>query len=317
MKRLLRIDKRNTADVLALTPLQEGMLFYYLKYPATDLYNEQLTLEISGDIDVIIFEKAWNRVVETNEMLRTVFRWEKMKHPLQMVLKKYHLKPICHDLSGIKTGKKNKLVEEIKINDRKKTFDLRGVPFRVTLCKIEANKYQMIVTRHHILYDGWSNGIILKEFFNVYNDLAHKRTPPKPVKKGFKEYIKWIKSQDKNKLEKFWSNYLQGVEEPTEQAVKTKKRDKKGIRHPGKYHIRLSQDIKNRVERFTKRHKITLAALFYTSWGILLQEYKNKKVPGKNHAKTSRIIYPCPWITRNRLFTIPGAMCFRLIFPPR
>ena len=65
----------------------------------------------------------------------------------------------------------------------------------------------MIISNHHILYDGWSNGIILKEFFNVYNDLAHKRTPPKPVKKGFKEYIKWIKSQDKNKLEKFliWS----------------------------------------------------------------------------------------------------------------
>ncbi|UCH97247.1 MAG: non-ribosomal peptide synthetase, partial [Candidatus Aminicenantes bacterium] len=276
-------DFKNLEDVLALTPLQEGMLFYYLQNPTGDRYVEQLTLEISGEIDAVIFEKAWNIVVETNEMLRTVFRWKKMKYPLQVVLKAFHLKPIYHDLSGIKTSEKNKLAEEIKINDRKKKFDLQEVPFRVTLCKIEANKYQMIVSNHHILYDGWSNGIILKEFFNAYNDLAHKRTPIKPVKNKFKEYIRWIKNQDKNEQEKFWNEYLRGFEGRAELAVKTKrakdtldeKEGKAGVQHTEKHHARLSRDNKNKIEEFVKKHKITLAALFYSTWGILLQKYNN------------------------------------------
>ena len=57
------------------------MLFYYLKDPENDHYFEQLSLEVSAKIDVEIFEKAWNVVIETNEMLRTSFRWEKSNKP--------------------------------------------------------------------------------------------------------------------------------------------------------------------------------------------------------------------------------------------
>ncbi|MFC2146223.1 condensation domain-containing protein, partial [Acidobacteriota bacterium] len=275
VKEIKNPDKNNTEDILALTPMQEGMLFHYLKVPNSDEYVEQLSLEISGEIDVTIFEKAWNVVVETNQMLRTVFRWGKIKHPMQIVLRKNHLSPLFHDLSGIDTSEKNKLVEEIKINDRKKKFDLRDIPFRVTLCKIEPTKYQMIISNHHILYDGWSNGIILDEFFNAYEDLVQKRTPIIPVKNQFKEYIKWLKIQDKNKQKKFWHEYLSGIENHTELAVKTKTGNKQGMHATGKYHMRLSREYKNKIEVFVKKHKITLAALFYSTWGILLQKYNN------------------------------------------
>jgi tyrocidine synthetase-3 len=281
--KLNNLDKNNTADIMGLTPMQEGMLFHYLKDPDSYQYVEQLSLEISGEIDVKIFEKAWNVVIEANEMLRTIFRWEKMKHPIQIVLRKNHLCPLYHDLSGLDPGEKNILEEEIKVNDREKKFDLREIPFRVTLCKIKPAKYQMIVTNHHILYDGWSNGIILKEFFNAYNDLAHQRIPIKPVKNKFKEYIKWLKNQDKNKQEKFWREYLKGVESPTELAVKIRKtkgqpgeKEKKAVvPHTEKYQARLEQHIKNKIEEFVKKNRITLAALFYSSWGILLQKYNN------------------------------------------
>ena len=277
------LDKNNTADIMGLTPMQEGMLFHHLKDPDGHQYVEQLSLQISGDIDAAIFEKAWHVVAAANEMLRTAFRWEKMKQPIQIVLRKNHLRPVYHDLSGLNAGEKNKLLEEIKINDRKKKFDLREIPFRVTLCKIEPAQHQMIITNHHILYDGWSNGIILKEFFNTYEDLVQKRIPIKPVKNKFKEYIKWLKNRDRNKQEKFWRQYLKAVESPTELAVKMRKAEdqpgekenKAGIPHTGKYRTRLHKHIKNKIETFAGKHRITLAALFYSTWGILLQKYNN------------------------------------------
>ena len=82
-----RLDNKNIEDILALTPMQEGMLFHYLKDPNSDYYFEQLSLEISGEIDVEIFQKAWNFVIGTNEMLWVVFRWEKLENPIQVILR--------------------------------------------------------------------------------------------------------------------------------------------------------------------------------------------------------------------------------------
>jgi amino acid adenylation domain-containing protein len=283
MKEFKKLDKKNIQDIFALTPTQEGMLFHYLKEPGSEAYHEQLSLDITGNIDIRCFEAAWNFVIETNEMLKAVFRWEKVENPIQIILKEHRHQPRYFDLSEKDNCQKKNSLEKIKTKDRKKKFDLREIPFRVTLCKIGSAKYQMIVSNHHILYDGWSNGIILKEFFNAYNDLVHKRNPIKPVKNKFKEYVKWLKNQEKNKQEKFWGEYLKGVENRTELAVKIKKAkdrlDEKessaGIQRTGKYQATLSQDIKNKLEEFVKKHKITLAALFYTSWGILLQKYNN------------------------------------------
>ncbi|MCK4765040.1 MAG: hypothetical protein KAW12_22770, partial [Candidatus Aminicenantes bacterium] len=84
-----KLDKKKIKDIYALTPMQEGMLFYYLKNPAGDLYFEQLNLRISGSIEIELFEKAWGFVVANNELLRTVFRWRKVKEPVQMVLKEH------------------------------------------------------------------------------------------------------------------------------------------------------------------------------------------------------------------------------------
>ncbi|HLP57950.1 MAG TPA: condensation domain-containing protein, partial [Candidatus Deferrimicrobium sp.] len=80
-----KLDPNQIENIIALTSLQEGMLFHYLQVPQSQLYFEQLSLEISGEIDVSHFEKAWQVVIETNEMLRTVFRWEKVENPVQIV----------------------------------------------------------------------------------------------------------------------------------------------------------------------------------------------------------------------------------------
>ncbi|HLP45983.1 MAG TPA: condensation domain-containing protein, partial [Candidatus Kapabacteria bacterium] len=175
MSQIENTGKKNITDILALTPMQEGMLFHYLKSPDSSRYVEQLALQIRGEIDLKVITEAWNVVIESNEMLRASFRWEKVKSPVQVILREHCLKPVYHDLTASPAGEREKLAAEIKIAERKKKFDLRKPPFRITICRMDQNKAEMIITNHHILYDGWSNGILLKEFFSVYNDrLAHR-----------------------------------------------------------------------------------------------------------------------------------------------
>ncbi|MGD2084798.1 MAG: amino acid adenylation domain-containing protein [Candidatus Aminicenantes bacterium] len=268
-----RIDQRDIEDILSLTPMQEGMLFYYLKEPGSDLYFEQLCVRISGEIDAVCFEQAWNFVINTNEMLRTVFRWEKMRKPAQLILKQYNLQVRYWDFSGQDAGGKKKRVNEIRTKDKQEKFDLRDVPFRVTLIKLADDRHEIIISNHHILYDGWSNGIILGEFFNVYNDLQQKKIPVKPTKGKFKEYLKWVQNQEQAKQEKYWREYLKGFDAPGELSVKQAR--VKEIGRPEHFEITFKGNTREQLEIFIHQNKLTMATIFYGAWGLLLQKYIN------------------------------------------
>ena len=275
MKPMSKLDKRNIEDILPLTPMQEGMLFNYLKTPASEIYFEQLILDISGRIDNIIFEKAWNFVIETNEMLRAVFRWEKVPNPIQLILKKHPFQPVYYDFSSMDGNEKRPHPEEIKIKDRREAFDLREVPFRVILCKEEEKKYRMIVSHHHILLDGWSCGIILKEFFSAYNHLVSNKSLVKPGKTKFKEFINWYQIQDTGRQEKFWKDYLSGFDTPTELSIKRRKI--REFKDTQRHQIRWGKHITGKLKRFVKMRKITLASLLYGAWALLLRQYNSSR----------------------------------------
>jgi amino acid adenylation domain-containing protein len=267
-----KFEKKDIENIMALTPLQEGMLFHYLQAPESDLYFEQLCLQLSGIIDSKRFEQAWQAVIKTNEMLRTVFRWERAAEPLQVILKEYKLQLEYRDLSYKEAKEKKEELEQIKVKDRKRKFDLHEVPFRVTLCKINGTSHVMIVSNHHILYDGWSNGIILKEFFEAY---ISGEEQGQTVKTRFKDFIQWIQQQDKNKQESYWQEYLRGFVSKT--GLPWKRNRNKELTTPAveNYRIRLGKDFKNRLARFVKAHKITTASMLYSAWGVLLQRYNN------------------------------------------
>jgi iturin family lipopeptide synthetase B len=234
-----------------------------------------LILDISGEINRELFKKAWNFVIEENEILRVVFRWEKVENPVQIILKMHRLQPKYYDFSSIDVNEKKKKLAEVKTGDQEEKFDLRDVPFRVTLCKIKKDKYEMIISNHHILYDGWSNGIILKEFFQAYDILCQgdNLISTSKTRGKFKEFTQWIQNQDIKRQEKFWQEYLKGFAAPKEISVKQRK-TRKGIRPQVHFHS-IPGDTRKKFENFVKRVKITLSALLYSSWGLLLQDYNN------------------------------------------
>ncbi|HLP44714.1 MAG TPA: amino acid adenylation domain-containing protein, partial [Candidatus Kapabacteria bacterium] len=265
-----KLNPKGIENILSLTPLQEGMLFHHLKDARSGLYFEQLSLGISGEIDPILFEKAWNIVTKTNEMLRTVFRWEKVEKPSQIILKEHPCRVIFYDLSGIKNERSETVLQELKKQDLNEGFDLQEVPFRVTLCKLTGKNFVMIISSHHILYDGWSNGIILREFFKNYELCRNGKSVKIPLKTPFKEFVKWIQSQDKSKQKKFWHDYLAGIETITEIPIKNNKEKSANVRE---YSFVLPKDICRQLDAFSKEHRVTLAAVFYATWGLLLQRY--------------------------------------------
>ena len=81
------VTKENTEDIYPLSPTQKGMLFHALYDDATPLYHEQIAFTINGPLDVTALKASWLHLVAMNPVLRTVFKWAKVKEPLQIVLK--------------------------------------------------------------------------------------------------------------------------------------------------------------------------------------------------------------------------------------
>lgn len=267
-------DKRDIEDIISLTPMQQGILFHYLESPASELFFEQLSLTVSGDIDIELLERAWNVVIETNEMLRAIYRWEDVKNPIQIILKSFDLKVRYYDFSKERGAEREKLLARVKRKDRRRGFDLRNVPFRITLCKLDQSRYEMIVSNHHILYDGWSSGIILKEFQDVYDDLVNFNPPTRPLKTKFKTYVKWLHNHDVPEQREFWKDYLKGVKH--QQASSSKTRRRKEIKSTRSYRVGCEGDRQEKLAEFLKKYKFTLSSLFHSAWGILLQQYFNR-----------------------------------------
>ncbi len=276
MSTMKKLDRQNVEDILALTPLQEGMLFHYLNDSGGGEYFEQLSLRLSGRIDGALIKKAWQVVVTSNEMLRTVFRWEKIDKPTQIVLKKHDLDFREYDFSRFGPERRGSLVEEVKKEDKKDPFDLRDVPFRIRLCKLGEDRCDMLISNHHILYDGWSNGIILKEFTEAYNTLLNGGLPVPIQKNRFKSFVKFTQVRDKESQKAFWQEYLKEYETKTQLPMDMKNRDE--ATRVDKHTHTFDADRTAHIEEAARTLGVTAATLLYSVWGILLKRYNDMEV---------------------------------------
>ncbi|MBN2536021.1 MAG: amino acid adenylation domain-containing protein, partial [Spirochaetales bacterium] len=271
MTALKKIEKNNIEDILPLTPIQEGLLFHYIKDPRGDLYFEQILIHLEGEIDSTLFNNAWQAVMKFNPCLRTVFRWEKLLEPVQIVMKNRQPPVVEYDFSRHPDKKKQTLMQEVLENDRKQGIDISCDPFRLTLCTLDKSHYELIVSNHHILYDGWSTGIILKEFLQAYESLSEGKEINHSKKSSYRDYIVLLKNKAGEKGLEFWKQYLAGYDKVS--LLPLDKR-KPGINFTaGELTKDISPGLVSKIFDFTKEFHITLATLVYAAWGILLKSY--------------------------------------------
>lgn len=268
-----KIEKQNVEDIISLSPMQEGMLFLYLNDSKSTMYYEQMCLKMNDSVDVELLLKAWQYVIDSNEMLRTIYRWENLKSPIQVVLKKQSITIDEYDFCEFDNTKKERKTRELKKKLFQEGLDLGTRTFKITLLKLAQGEYEMIVYRHQIIYDGWSNGILLKELIGAYNILKDGGTPKKKIKRKYKEYVDWVKRQSKEESKNYWRSYLREFDTKTTLPYNTRRSNVD--MEVASYSFRLTDEISERITTFVRENKVTMASLFFTAYGILLQRYNN------------------------------------------
>lgn len=279
MEQSKKLDRNNIEDILALSAMQEGILFYYLKNAGSLQYFEQLSVRLSGYIDIELIKKVWNHLKDCNEVLRTVFRWEETERPVQIVLKNYDLPIGVFDFSEMDESIKAGMVEKVREDDRNEKIDISISPLRISICVISKDKCELIISNNHIIFDGWSSGILLKEFFDAYFRLCDGKPLEFRPRNKYKEYIKFCQGQDKEAYSHFWKDYLSGFVTPTmiSKSFKSLVNELNAKNEPGVYSYKLDKGLFEKSSLFTRENDVTLSAMLYFAWGLVLQVYTNTR----------------------------------------
>ena len=270
------MNMKNVEDFYPLSPMQQGMLFHSLLAPDSGVYHEQVSCILSGDLDPQAFEQAWQLVINRHSILRTGFIGEKLKEPIQVVHRKVPIHIYQEDWSEHDQTEQEILLEQYMTRDREQAFDLSAPPLlRLALFQLNSTSWRFAWSHHHILLDGWSIPILLQEVFYIYSTLLHPAgVEPLPLPRPYRDYISWLRRQERSSAENFWRAYLEGFNTPTpliedwlsdEELVSVT-----GFREEESW---LSQEETAQLQATAREMNVTLSTLVQGAWGLVLGRY--------------------------------------------
>jgi amino acid adenylation domain-containing protein/thioester reductase-like protein/non-ribosomal peptide synthase protein (TIGR01720 family) len=196
------------ADVLPLTPLQQGLLFLAstTRGGDDDVYAVQLAFTVTGPLDPHRLRDAVRIVVERHPNLAARF-CQQFDEPVQVI----PADPVAPwhyvELGDVDADEQ---IQRICAEERAAVHDLTDEPaFRVALIRTGENRHRLVLTNHHIVMDGWSLPILLSEIFASY----YEQRLPAPA--PYRRLVTWLADRDLDAAEAAWREVLAGFDTPT------------------------------------------------------------------------------------------------------
>ena len=264
-------------DVYSLTPMQEGMLFHSRLDSGSAVYFVQMACNIQGPLDIAAFRQAWQDVVARHAVLRTSFRWEGLRSPVQVVHQTATLpwhEEDWRELPEVEQQRKwNAFLEE----DRRRGLDYLHAPLmRLALVRTGEQSCYFAWGFGHILVDGWCVQIVMGDVFRLYeaHRLGQKLELPRPPM--FRDYIAWMQQQDEKRAEMFWRSELKGFNAPTRLRIGRDLVSENGKEEYHQIKKLLSRDTTAALEDLARRHQVTMNTVAQGAWAILLSRYSGE-----------------------------------------
>ncbi|MCL2534596.1 MAG: amino acid adenylation domain-containing protein, partial [Nocardiaceae bacterium] len=201
-------------DVWSLSPLQAGLLFHArLVAEGVDVYTAQLRMDLAGQVDAARLRSALDAVVARHANLRTAFVYDDSGRPAQLVLDHGTVPWTEVDLRGLPTADRDRELTRILDEDRTTRFELDRPPLlRATLVRLADDEYAFAVTNHHIVLDGWSMPLLVRELLVRY---AAGETAVVPEPRPYRDFLHWLAARDADRSRQAWRTALDGFAEPT------------------------------------------------------------------------------------------------------
>ncbi|NEO64716.1 MAG: non-ribosomal peptide synthetase, partial [Moorea sp. SIO4G2] len=171
------IQPISRSEDLLLSYSQQMMWFWHQLLPDYPLYNMLLSLQLEGQLNVTVLEQSLNEIIRRHENLRTCFPSVDGK-PMQVIYPVANINLSTVELPS--SPEQTTQLKQLASTEAEKPFDLAQGPLvRVTLVRLSRETHILMLTMHHIIYDGWSIGILGRELCTLYE--AYSQGNPSPL----------------------------------------------------------------------------------------------------------------------------------------
>ncbi|MBV9464062.1 MAG: non-ribosomal peptide synthetase, partial [Verrucomicrobiae bacterium] len=262
-----------------LCPMQEGMLFHYLRSGSDGVDIVQVVVTLREAIDAEKLNEAWARVIDRHPTLRSSFSWDGLDRPLRCVHPEVRLPWAQEDWSTLGAEQAEDRLEEFLRNDRRRGFQLAEAPaLRLLLLRFGAEHWVLVWSFHHILIDGSSSRDILQEVFSAYASLLSGAEPSFPARRPYHEYLDWLDRRDVGADEAFWRDLLRGFRFQTPLPGGSGSiRDEHGRLQAAQQTRHLSIDLTSKLKAFSNQQGFTLHTVLRGAWALLLCRYTGEE----------------------------------------
>ncbi|WP_194910418.1 non-ribosomal peptide synthetase [Catenulispora rubra] len=198
-----------------LTPVQAGILFHAKQAEAGfDPYHIQMAFQLSGRVESERMRRAGQALLDRHLGLRAAFADRTDGDVAQVIPEKVTL-PWQHlDLSALGETERTEAFERFLARDRTAYFDPGAPPlFRLALAELAPDRAELVLTFHHLLFDGWSTPLLMEDLLLLYAAGGEPSGLSRPGDPG--AFLAWLARQDRQEAARVWAEELDGLEGPT------------------------------------------------------------------------------------------------------
>ena len=204
------------APSLPLSFAQQRLWLHYQLEPGSVAYNLTVAFRILGALDGQALERSLHAVVERHESLRTTFRMEK-DSPVQVVSPEASVRLERIELDSEPAGRRDERIQEHVRTEAQRPFELGTGPLlRASLFRLGEQEHVLVLCMHHIVTDGWSFGVLLRELLACYDALVAGKAPglpPLPIQ--YPQFALWQRERLQGSLLEeqlgYWRERLAGA----------------------------------------------------------------------------------------------------------
>lgn len=260
---------------------QERLWFIQQLQPDSSAYNVSLAFRLQGLLNISVLEDSLNEIIQRHEALRTTFLASE-NQPVQVISPNLNLTLPVVDLQELSERERETQVFQLVKNEVEQPFDLeQGSLLRFSLVQVREHEYVLLLSVHHIAFDGWSEGVLWRELTALYT--AFSTGKPSPLSKLPIQYAdfavwqrQWLQGQVIDTQLDYWKQQLAGspplLELPTDRVRSPIQTNRGGIKH-----FQLDFHLTQKLKSLSEKSGATLFMTLLTSFVILLSRYSNQE----------------------------------------
>jgi amino acid adenylation domain-containing protein len=295
------IEPVSRAQALPLSYAQMRLWILNRLSTNNSAYHLPVALHLEGSLDVEAVRRSINEIVMRHEVLRTIFT-ERDGRPVQTILPSFEVGLPVIDLRSLTDVERGAELQKLATENALRPFDLsRGPLLRAVVIMLGNEEHALCVTLHHIVSDGWSSGVLIREFAALYEAFSFGATPSlPPLKVQYADFAVWQRQYLQGGVMKrqllYWKSRL--GDHPAALELPTNKPRPAAQTFQGATEVlRLARPLVEALNDLSRRQEVTLFMLLLAAFQSQLCRYTGQEditvgtpIANRNLAETEPLI---------------------------